>query len=274
MTPRILIHPGFHKTGTSSLQRATSAQARLLAPRLRVLLTDDIRPAIHVARRHSVRPDPRRLDTFTSNFAECLSGVDTHDPRPLLISAEALSGQIPGRKGITGYDTAPDLLERAVTVLHQTFGDGADIDLWFTTRDPEAWKRSAYYQNLRSTRLTEGFGTYGPKLDRAARLDQVVEAVRDRLAGRARVTATRIETCVDLPLGALDIALDRLGVDKTGLRPEPPHNTQPPDAAEALLRLNRSSLSDEALSTAKRELLRRYRHMAENRGDPTEDVID
>lgn len=274
MTPRILIHPGFHKTGTSSLQRAISAQARLLAPRLRVLLTDDIRPAIHVARRHSVRPDNRRLDSFTSNFADCLSLIDADDPRPLFISAESLSGQIPGRKGITGYDTAPDLLDRAVTVLRNRFGDRATIAIWFTTRDLEAWKRSAYYQNLRSTRLTEGFGTYGPKLDRAARLDEVVAAVRDRLADRAEVTATRIETCADLPLGALEVALDRLGIDKTGLMPEPPHNTQPPDAAEALLRLNRSSLGDEALSTAKRDLLRRYRHIAENRGGAAEDAID
>lgn len=274
MTPTILIHPGFHKTGTSSLQRALSAQAEILAPRLRVLLTDDIRPAIHVARRHSVRPDARRLKTFAGNFAACLADIDSADPRPLLISAEALSGQIPGRKGITGYDTAPDLLERVVTCLVERFGTGADLALWFTTRDPAAWTRSTYYQNLRSTRLTEGFGTYAPKLDRAARLDDVVAAVRDRVGARAEVSATRIETCAGLPLGALDVVLDRLGIDKSGLEPQPTYNAQPPEAAERLLELNRSPLTDTALSIAKRDLLRRYRHAAERRGHAPQDATD
>lgn len=269
MTPKILIHPGFHKTGTSSLQRAATALAPMLAPRLRVLLTDDIRPAVHVARRHSVRPDARRLAAFAGNFAECLSRIDPADPRPLFISAESLSGQIPGRKGITAYDTAPDLLDHAARVAHDHFGTDTQVTIWFTTREPDAWKRSAYYQNLRSTRLTEDFDTYGPKLDRAAMLDEVVEAVRARLSGRAEVTATRIETCHDLPLGPLEVVLDRLGIDKTGLPPQPQQNTQPQDAAERLLALNRSALGDDGLSLAKQDLLRRFRRIAERRGGET-----
>lgn len=269
MTANILLHPGFHKTGTSSLQRAATALAPMLAGRLRVLLTDDIRPAIHVARRHSVHPDPRRLASFASTFAECLVELDPKDARPLLLSAESLSGQIPGRKGIAAYDTAPDLLDVAVRALHAHFGEGARIAIWFTTREPEAWMRSAYYQNLRSTRLTEAWEVYAPRLERAARLDDVVEAVRTRLGPRAEVTATRIESCHDLPLGPLDVALDRLGIDKTGLPAQPHQNTQPQDAADRLLTLNRSALDDADLSRAKRELLRRYRHIAEGRSDGT-----
>ncbi|WP_135506706.1 hypothetical protein [Roseovarius aestuariivivens] len=274
MTPKILIHPGFHKTGTSSLQRAASALADSLTPRLQVMQTDDIRPAIHVARRHSIDPEDHRLAAFASNFAACLSQIDPTDPRPLLISAEALSGQIPGRKGIEAYDTAPDLLEHAVSVLHTHFGPKPGIAIWFTTRDPEAWKRSAYYQNLRSTRLTEDYDTYGPRLDRAARLDDVVAAVRDRLKDRATVTSTRIETCRDLPLGPLEVALDLLGIDKTGLAPQPSQNTQPQDAADRLLALNRSSMKDEELSRAKRDLLRRYRRKAEKRSKSDADSTD
>lgn len=266
MTPKVLIHPGFHKTGTSSLQRALSALSPQLAPRLRVLLTDDIRPAILVARRHSVHPDAYRLAMFARHFNDCLSDIDTTDPRPLFISAEALSGQIPGRKGISDYHAAQDLLDSAVRVLTDKFGAETQISIWFTTREPESWKRSAYYQNLRSTRLTEGFDIYGPRLDKAARLDDVVATVRKRMTGRAEICATRIETCAGLPLGPLDVALDLLGIDKTDLPPQPQQNAQPPDAAEALLALNRSSLGESELATAKQDLLRRYRRNAEKRG--------
>ena len=249
---RVLIHPGFHKTGTSSLQRAALASAEALEPRLRVLLTDHLRPATQIARRYAIHHRVKALDDFGAAFADHISGLDPADPRPVLISSEALIGQIPGRKGVWTYAAALPLLMAAVEVLHRHAGTSrADITVWFTTRAAEDWKRSAYWQNLRSERLTEAFDSYQAKLDRGARMDDVVAEVRAALDGQAQVLSDRIERIGSPSLGPLGAALDLLDLPADGLAPQPFHNVQPAGAAEELLALNRSALDDEALAEAK-----------------------
>ena len=255
----VLVHPGFHKTGTSSLQRGLEANAARLAPRLRVLLADDLGEAPMIARRYSVAPKPRRLAAFAAAFGKLAETLDPDDPRPLLISAEALAGQIPGRRGIEAYDAAPALVEAMALALRARLGADAPLTFWFTTRAPEAWLRSVYWQNLRTTRVTEDFATYARLLARAADLEAVVARVRARLDGRAEIAAQPLERCADAPLGPLGAALARPGVASDGLAPLIAYNIQPPDAVDRFLALNRSELDDATLSATKRELLRAYR---------------
>ncbi|MCR9147920.1 MAG: hypothetical protein NXH74_12070 [Rhodobacteraceae bacterium] len=259
MPRHVLIHPGFHKTGTSTLQRNLLSQADRLSPRLRVMLNDDLIEATRLARKFSVHSQDSALDAFTTAIATALEGLDMQDDRPLLLSSEALVGQLPGRKQVAGYDAAAPLMARTVSALRDRIGQTARITVWFTTRAPEPWMKSAYYQNLRQRRLCEDFESHARRLERAARLDDFVAQTRAELGDRADVTATRIETCAPHRLGPLGVALDLLGVRSDDLAPVRAHNVQPEQAAAQLLDLNRSRLSDAELAKAKRKLVRAFR---------------
>lgn len=255
---RILVHPGFHKTGTTSVQYGLDRNAGVLADRVRVLQMNDFPKAITAARRHTAQPAPRRLRNYAVGFAEAVAPLDPGDARPVLVSSEKLLGWIPGRRENWSYADTPDFMERLADVLIGHFGERAELVFYFTTRGAEDWQRSVYWQNLRSMRITEEFETYRARLAEGARLDDVVAAVRDRLAGRAEVIARPIEELAAEPQGPLGAILRQLGVRADDLMPFKSYNMQPPGAAEALLHLNRSALDDAELNETKRALLQDY----------------
>lgn len=261
----ILLHPGFHKTGTSSLQGGARTQIDRLAAHLQFRNTADLPRSARSARRFSARPERINLRKFADDFAQELGNVAPDGPQNLLISSEDLCGTLPGLRGVMSYDAVPSLMNVATAVLQSRFGGDARITLWFTTRTRESWLRSMWYQNLRAQRLTEDFAAFRPLLARAAELDAVVTGVNMRLGGRTRVIATPIEECGPAPLGPLGAALDLLGIPADGLAPLPARNAQPEGAAEELLALNNSDLDDSALIEAKREVLRRYRRAGQTR---------
>ncbi|MEQ8293807.1 MAG: hypothetical protein RIA08_16520 [Roseovarius sp.] len=255
---RILVHPGFHKTGTTSVQYGLERNAGVLGARVRVLQMDDFPDAIAAARRHSAQPAPRRLKKYAAGFAAAVAPLDPGDPRPVLVSSEKLLGWIPGRKKNWSYDATPELMERLADVLEGHFGTDAALTFYFTTRAAEDWARSVYWQNLRAMRITEDFAAYRPRLERAARLDDVVAATRDRLGRRATVIARPVEALAEEPQGPLGAILRELGVAADDLMPFKSYNMQPPGGVDELLRLNRSDLDDAALNAAKRERIQAY----------------
>jgi len=262
---RILLHPGFHKTGTSSLQRGGAAQLDRLSNRMQLMLTPDLIEAARAARHYSERSTDEYLDRFTKEFHSSVATRDSSDRRPLLISSEVLSGHLPGLRGVKTYAAAPALARAAVNILHRHYGAEARITVWFTTREPEAWLRSLYWQNLRAQRLTEEFEPFRDRMAPAADHIAIVDEARRCLGTTAQVETACIEEIGPEPLGPLGAALRYLEVSTEGLVPTPQHNTQPDNAARDFLALNRSALGDKALSEAKRKVLRRYR-LAEQSG--------
>ena len=259
---RILLHPGFHKTGTSSLQRGLERLADRLAPDLRFMLTAEVMAATRAARRYATRPGAGRLSEFSKALIQSLDEAELDDARTLLISSEDLAGPLPGTRNITTYDAAPALVLAATASLAERFGSNAQITVLCTTRTPQDWQRSVWYQCLRAQRLTKDFETFRPRLSRAAQLDDVVSAIREHVGSAAQVVECPIETCGAAPLGPLGVALDLLQVPVSDLPPLRAHNVQPAGAAEELLALNRSDLDDTALADAKREVVRKYRALA------------
>ncbi|MGK7651205.1 hypothetical protein ACSQ76_01830 [Roseovarius sp. B08] len=156
----------------------------------------------------------------------------------------------------------------ATAVLAAHFGPDASLGVLFTTRSPRDWQRSVWWQNLRALRLTEDFETYRAHLSSAADLDTIVDSVDKRIRHRATVLDAPIEECGTDPLGPLGIALDHLDVPRDSLARLPAHNVQPDGAAEELLALNRSALSDTDLAEAKRAVLKRYRAAGATRQTP------
>ncbi len=61
---RIVIHAGFHKTGTTTVQQTLKAHATVLAPHLQVVLREDMEAVCEAARAYSLAPDEGLLAQF------------------------------------------------------------------------------------------------------------------------------------------------------------------------------------------------------------------
>lgn len=260
---RLLVHPGFHKTGTTSLQHTATANAAALDGRLTFLTTAHLMPATRAARQYSAQPSAARLARFGGLLAEALEEVGTE---ALLISSEDLCGHMPGRKTLRGYAAAPALMDMMAEVWTSLWGREADVTVWFTTRAPEAWLRSVWWQNLKALRLTDDLETYAQDMAPAADLDGVVTSCAKAIGGRARVLSDRIEDVGAGPLGPLARALELLEIDAEGLKVLPAKNLQPGGAAEELLALNRSDLDDDTLRERKRVLVEGWKKHGLYRG--------
>ena len=247
----VILHPGFHKTGTTTLQHALKRNRAALSGRLAVLLPEDMPEAAHAARRAALGPDARRLERFRAAFAAACAALPADSPA--LISCEDLCGMRPGRRGARGYDAAVPLLSAALDVLAAR-GHRAPT-VWLTVRrDRGAWLRSLYWQALRGSRLIEDFETFAARLAPSA--DPVAEAGRIGavLGTRAALRVTDAADCPG-PFGTFGAMLAALGICTGGLAPPVPQNVRPADGIDRLLALNHSEIDEDALAAAKRAYL-------------------
>lgn len=265
MTLRIVIHAGFHKTGTTSVQSMLRENAALLTPHLRVFLKDGFEDLTTKARAFSIDPKEKTLFHVADAAAAFFDALDPQDERPILMSSEDLSGHMPGRHGLECYDSAGLVMKCLAEAALARFGDDTDLTFYFSTRDRDPWLRSTWWQNLRSTRLTADFAAYSAQFDEARNLDDILAEVAQDVAP-AKVTSTRLETSSDLSMGPLDpiLALFTLpDLDQTALRALPPENVQPDLGIDAVfLALNQSALPEKDVQDAKRTIRKMARRIA------------
>ena len=260
MTTRIVIHAGFHKTGTTSVQSMLQENASVLDPHLRVFLKDDFKDLTTKARAFSIDPKERTLAQVAKAARVFFDTLATDDTRPVLLSSEDLSGHMPGRHGLECYDSAGLVMKCIADAVTARFGGDADLIFYFSTRERAAWLRSTWWQNLRSTRLTQDFESYCTTFDEARGLEDILEEVSEDVAP-AHVTSFRLEEAKDFPLGPLDPILELLeltNLDRTSLKALPPENVQPDIGIDnVFLALNQSELPEKDVQDIKRMIRRR-----------------
>ena len=255
MTTRIVIHAGFHKTGTTSVQSMLRENAEVLEPHVRVYLKDAFDALTESTRAFSIDPKKKTLATVAREAAAFFDAVDQSDPRPIVMSSEDLSGHMPGRHGLECYDSAGLVMKCLSNAAFRRFGTDTDLTFYFSTRLREAWIRSTWWQNLRSTRLIDDFETYRSQFDSARSLDDILEEIANDVAP-ARVTSFLLEDAASLPLGPLDplvTLLELVDLDRETIAVLPPENVQPDLGIDAVfLALNRSQLPERDVQKAKR----------------------
>lgn len=256
---RIIVHAGFHKTGTTSIQRFLAQNRQILKPHAALLLPGKLRASVcPKASRYSQLGRPAILERFSAAFSDLLA--DIRDDKPaLIVSDELLSGRIPGRDGQPAYHAAPDLMAALSKALHEHFGHGVDLHFLFTTRDPAAWLKSTWMHNLRNSALTQEFDDFARDYAEAANLSDAITPIRAALP-RDQVHEARLEDVATAPFGPAEAILRLLDLPDTvraRLTPAGIHNRAPadPDLAGRLLELNRSGLDPQALKHAKAALL-------------------
>ncbi len=243
---RVIVHAGFHKTGTSSLQVYLRANRKALKEQVKIYLKADFLSAGNLGRVYGLKPYPWRRRWFAAALRSFLSKIP--DDKVIFLSWEGFSGVMPGhRRVITGqignYTRAAIPLARSITTeLRRRFGPDTQVEFLYTLRRTEPWIRSVYGHLVRSIRITDDFEEFRdsfrplPELDQeAARIARALRPLKIHTAwlediGKAREgPASVLFDLVDIP-PEIRAALPAAQRANMGLSPE---------AEETFLRLNR-----------------------------------
>jgi hypothetical protein len=255
---KVIIHGGFHKTGTKSIQAFLRENRKILWPHVKFLLTWRIEPLARAARGYSTWRDPVSLLKFAVRFETLLQEISLAPGQALLISSEHLSGHKPGRGDLDRYDAAPILAGEMAQILAQHFGENLDLTFAYSTRNPEAWLKSSYRHNLAGHKFITSFADYARRYALSADLPGIVADLSAAVAPH-KVVALPLETGSKLPLGPGQALTDLLHLPErvaSALKPVTPRNAGPDDAIAAyFLDLNRSGKSPEEISALKQAMI-------------------
>ena len=255
---RLILHPGFHKTGTSTVQATLRQNRAILRSHLRILLRPDMIATCEAARTYSRSRDALDLALFRYEVAQLGESWDPNDPRPVLMASEDLSGHMPGRHGLKGYSAAPELMKTLVTTLGEIHAD-LTTTLFYSTRAPGPWLASCHAQHLRACRMTQNVDEYAETHRQSGDLNRIVDRIAAHTAP-CKVHRCALEDSRSRPLGPLDPLLDLINLPQSvrvGLHAVPPTNTAlPPDCAAQLLALNRGTGDYKSVHAAKQALIR------------------
>jgi len=256
MPRRVIIHAGFHKTGTSTIQATLRenrvAMKRHVALRMRWHMKD----LVAATRGYSTWRDPLTMIKVQHRFGLMLNELPGMPRRTLIISSEELAGHLPGRDDITDYSAAPVLLYAFWEIAKERF-PSAEICIYLSTRAPEPWLKSAHWEHVKASNMTLDFDAFAAKYARAADLDAMVADIASRVP--VKVYHKRLEDCADLPLGPAAPLLSLCDLPQdvmASLTPAAPANQRfGDDVLEALLQINRNVHGSDARKAAKQIIL-------------------
>ena len=251
---RVVLHGGFHKTGTTSLQAALAAHAPALEGRVRVMtLRKDpaLALATEAARTFSRQGDRGALEQAMTTWAQSLPDTGGAD---LAISTEDFAGHMPGRYGLTDYRAAVVTLPAAVAALAARYV-AADITVLMTTRAAEPWLKSLHWQLSIHPELTPKQRRFCKDFASAAQFDAVLTPLRAALGAAARLVVTPLESLMGRPLGPVEAVYDLVTLPddlRASLPALPRSNARVAEGlADQFVMLNRAKLPTAELRRAK-----------------------
>ena len=261
----VVVHPGFHKTGTSSLQSWLGQNRRALKPYLSFYGKADFLSAGSAARTYGQKPYPWRLRAFRRSFDRFL--VKIPDAPVIVLSRETFSGSMPGHRRFPGRlirnyrDVAVPLGRQIIAALQTRFGAEVQITFLYTLRDRESWIRSVYGHLLRSIHLREDYDTFRARFPDLIDPRAEAEAIAKALGVAAHFV--KLEDVGHRREGPASAVLDLLGVPQD-VRDRLPAATRANSgqtlALEAeFLAMNRASRDKAALKAAKDAMLKTAR---------------
>ena len=263
---KVIVHAGFHKTGTTSLQDFFSLNKEALAPHLAYYGKSDFLSAGSHARIYAQRPFPHRLLKFRKSLRRFLKSIPDKDV--IVLSRETFSGGMPGHHTIGGrlmisYErVATRLAKVIISELHKRFGPNAEITFFYTTRAREPWIRSIYGHLLRSIRLTDDYENFRARFPEQLSPAHEAAVLATNISPVPVVTSALEETSLQ-PEGPAAALLDLLEIPealRAQLLTVPAKNTANPlELQDAFLALNREIKSKTMLKEEKEALLLQQR---------------
>lgn len=262
---RFLIHPGFHKTGTSSIQHFLWVNRRILKNHLAILQLRHLKPVAELCMRFARSRNPLLLSDLVEVLDEALSLEDllpeANDPRDIVVSCEALSSHCPGWPGVMDYGAAPFIISVVTGYFAVRFPE-AEILVVYSTRDPKAWLQSAWGHHLLGQRLWTEFDQWEVLYRPASDLLSVVDAVASAMAP-LQVFKLPLEESRAHPKGPGAALLELMDLPpeiRDQLTAVGRGNAGPsPALTAAYLALNRSAMSDADVRDRKAALANEYK---------------
>lgn len=244
---RLIVHAGFHKTGTTSAQDSLAAHRDALAAagwQVEVLADNPRLTAAGLAARdYSNRPDPAHLAVLTTALTDWAEGLAPAVGQGVLVSTEDLAGRMPGH-GPTAYSATATIAAAVARALQARFPAGLDLRFLFTTRGAESWLRSIHWQLSKHNRMRLGLEAYVNRFAAAADLGKVIDEVRAAQPWPVHVAA--LEEISGRRLGPVEAIYDLAALPaevRAGLAPLPPSNTRGAiDLAAVFVALNRTEM--------------------------------
>lgn len=231
---RVIVHAGFRKTGTTTIQRFLKTNADALPTDLVVSpRTELTRPWRKAVAAHIERPQPRALEKAADGLRASVQSVTA---QTLLVSDENLFGQsMVTADGRDIFDLAAEFLPMIEEALA-----GAQVEFVLYTRKLEPWLRSAWAQGVKRSGVAADYPDWRaalPSLEPEPGLAKVRAALKSPL----HVFAMEDDLSGNAPL--LGRALYRLaGLDDATLQrlkhPPRANESLPATALSLLLKLN------------------------------------
>lgn len=254
----IVLHVGFHKTGTTSVQSSLAAHATALADLAHIetlQLTKGLKKATEAAREYSRFAGVMGLQ---AGMQAWVSGLPDLGARHLLVSSEDFAGHMPGRFGLLDYRAAVKTVPAAVAALRARFA-GVKVVVLVTTRAAEPWLHSLHWQLAKHPFLMLKQRRFCKEYASAADFDSVIKPMTATLAGLATVSVQSLESLTTRRLGPVDAVYDLAGLPdplRDSLAPVPVQNRQVLDGmADQFVRLNRAKLPPDELRRAKSAMM-------------------
>lgn len=251
---QIVLHAGFHKTGTTSLQATLDAHRAALSGFAHVETsqgTPDLTHATRAARAYCLNPDAQALALGMATWVACLPDLAG---KSLLVSSEDFAGHIPGRFGVLDYRAAVVTVPAAVDALRARF-PGARVRVALTTRAAKPWLKSVHWQVALHPELVLKQRRFCKEYAGAARFEAVVAPLAAALAGKAEVSTAAMEDLVGLRLGFAEALYDLADLPDDLREALPPIHVHKRRSVEGLadqfVMLNRAKLPPDELGRAK-----------------------
>jgi hypothetical protein len=258
---RIIIHAGFHKTGTSSIQATLRENRVTMKRKIALRMRWHMQDLLAATRGYSTWRDPLTMIKVQHRFGLMINDLPSMPRRTLIISAEELAGHLPGRDDITDYSAAPVLLYAFWEIAKKRY-PAAEIVIYLSTRAPAPWLASAHWEHVKASNMTLDFDDFAQKYEGAANLDAMVTDIASRVP--VPVYHKRLEECTALPLGPATPLLDLCDLPQDVLSQMvsiPPENSRMgDDVLQALLQVNRTIKGSDARKAAKKLILSEARN--------------
>lgn len=178
---RLVVHLGFPKTGTTTIQRMLSENADALAPRFEVSAKDDL---TYRLRKYALRFMRTGFTYWRWRhdvaMRTMVRQVDSMNFETLVISDENMvgieSGELFARNGGREYPRWLAKLDNALSRY--------EVIYVLYTRAPEAWQVSSYNQAFKMRRVTEPFDRWRARHDDLCGPDKIIAGAREVLGDR------------------------------------------------------------------------------------------
>lgn len=261
---RVIVHAGFHKTGTSSLQDYLGKQYHALLPWFTFYGTGNALHRSAVASRiFAKKPFPWRLRAVRKALRADLAALPGAEV--IVLSREHYSGVMPGHRDWRGrtipnfHRAAKPLAKLMISELRHRFGQDVEITFLYTTRKRDDWLASVHGHLLRVIKLTDDFDSFATRFRPDMGPENEAEIMRRALAPIPVITAS-LEDWGASHCGPAGAFLTHIGVPDDVQAALPPANVanagRDARTRDALLNLNRENLSKPALRQSKDVLLK------------------